>query len=128
MSEDKFENVTIFKKANVYFEGRVTSRNVQFADGTRKTLGFMLPGEYEFKTGAREVMELLDGGMDVLLPGYSDWQSFKIGDTFDVPANSSFNLNLRCRRITAVPTAESNYSPLAIIGIGGVCHNRLRRY
>lgn len=95
MSLDKFENVTVLKKANVYFDGKITSRNVLFADGTRKTLGFMLPGEYEFKTGAREVMELLDGGMDVLLPGHSDWQSFKTGDTFDVPANSSFILKLK---------------------------------
>jgi uncharacterized protein YaiE (UPF0345 family) len=44
MSDDKFENVTIIKKANIYFDGKVTSRNVFFADGTRKTLGFMLPG------------------------------------------------------------------------------------
>jgi hypothetical protein len=95
MSEDKFENVTILKKASVYFEGKVTSRSVLFADGTRKTLGFMLPGEYEFRTGAREVMELLDGGMDVLLPGHPDWQSFKTGDTFNVPANSSFKLKLK---------------------------------
>ena len=66
---DRFENVTILKKANVYFDGKVTSRNVLFPDGTRKTLGFMLPGDYEFNTGAREVMELLKGEMDVLLPG-----------------------------------------------------------
>jgi len=91
---DKFENVTVIKKANVYFDGKVTSRNVLFADGTRKTLGFMLPGEYEFSTGAREVVELLDGGMDVLLPGRTDWQTFKTGETFEVPANSSFQLKL----------------------------------
>jgi uncharacterized protein YaiE (UPF0345 family) len=95
MSEDKFENVTVIKKANVYFDGKVSSRNVLFADGTRKTLGFMLPGEYEFKTASREVMEILNGGMDVLLPGNAAWQSFKIGESFEVPANSSFKLKLR---------------------------------
>jgi uncharacterized protein YaiE (UPF0345 family) len=94
MSEDKFENVTVIKKANVYFDGKVSSRNVVFADGTRKTLGFMLPGEYEFKTASREVMEILNGGMDVLLPGNSAWQSFKTGESFEVPANSSFKLKL----------------------------------
>ncbi len=93
MSE-QFENVTVVKKANVYFDGKVTSRNVLFADGRRKTLGFMLPGEYEFNTGAREVVEMLDGGMDVLLPGRLDWQTFKTGETFEVPANSSFQLKL----------------------------------
>ncbi len=91
---DRFENVTILKKANVYFDGKVTSRSVFFPDGTRKTLGFMLPGDYEFSTGAREVMELLNGEMDVLLPGSDKWQTFKIGETFEVPANSSFKLKL----------------------------------
>jgi prepilin-type processing-associated H-X9-DG protein len=94
MAEDRFENVTVVKKANVYFEGKVTSRNVLFADGSRKTLGFMLPGDYEFSTGAREVMELLNGEMQVLLPGATQWQTFHAGETFTVPANSSFKLKL----------------------------------
>ena len=49
---DTFENVTIIKKANVYFGGQVTSRTVQFADGAKKTLGFMQAGNYEFGTEA----------------------------------------------------------------------------
>ena len=47
---DTFENVTIIKKANVYFGGQVTSRTVQFADAAKKTLGFMQVGDYEFST------------------------------------------------------------------------------
>ncbi len=95
MLEDKFENVTVFKKANRYFDGKVTSRNVLFPDGTRKTLGFMQPGEYEFKTGSPEIMEILNGDVDVLLPGHTDWQTFKTGETFEVPANSAFKLKLK---------------------------------
>lgn len=91
---DRFENVTVVKKANVYFDGKVTSRNVLFPDGTRKTLGFMLPGEYEFGTAAPELMEILDGEMDVLLPGSDAWQTFKEGQSFHVPANSKFKLIL----------------------------------
>ena len=94
MSDDRFEHVTIIKKANVYFDGKVTSRTVLFPDGTRKTLGFMLPGDYEFGTGAPEIMELLNGEMDVLLPGSSTWQTFRTGETFSVPANASFKLHL----------------------------------
>jgi purine/pyrimidine-nucleoside phosphorylase len=94
MSDDKFENVTVIKKANIYFAGKVSSRAVFFADGTRKTLGFMLPGEYEFNTGVREVMELLNGRMVVLLPGSSAWQPFQVGESFEVPGNSSFKLKL----------------------------------
>jgi hypothetical protein len=91
---DSFENVTIVKKANVYFAGNVTSRTVLFADGTRKTLGIMMPGEYEFGTDAREVMEILGGEMKALLPGASDWQVFGSGQSFEVPAKSSFKLVL----------------------------------
>ena len=92
---DKFENVTVIKKANVYFDGKVNSRTVMFADGTRKTLGFMMPGEYEFSTGTAEVMEMLNGEADVLLPDNKNWQSFKAGESFAVPANSSFKLKLK---------------------------------
>src|SRR5512137_246589 len=95
MANDRFENVTVIKKANVYFDGKVTSRNVLFPDGTRKTLGFMFPGEYEFSTAAPELMEVLAGELEVLLPGSQDWQTVKPGETFQVPANSKFKLVLK---------------------------------
>ena len=90
----QFENVTIVKKANVYFDGKVTSRTVLFADGTKKTLGIMMPGEYEFGTAAAEIMEMLAGEMEVLLPGEGQWQTFEAGENFQVPANSSFKLKV----------------------------------
>lgn len=89
-----FENVTAVKKANVYFDGKVTSRTIIFADGSKKTLGIMLPGEYEFNTGAAEEMEVLGGSMDVLLPNTTQWQTFKEGQSYHVPANSSFKLKI----------------------------------
>jgi uncharacterized protein YaiE (UPF0345 family) len=92
---DKFENVTIVKKANIYFDGKVTSRNILFPDGMRKTLGFMLPGEYEFSTAAPELMEILAGKMDVLLPGIDSWQTISEGRSFAVPGNSKFKLILK---------------------------------
>ncbi|HPW56098.1 MAG TPA: pyrimidine/purine nucleoside phosphorylase [Thermoanaerobaculaceae bacterium] len=92
MSHHQFEHVTVVKKANVYFDGKVTSRTVLFADGTKKTLGIMLPGEYEFSTGAPEVMEVLGGTMKVLLPGAAGWQVFTEGQSFSVPGNASFKL------------------------------------
>ncbi len=92
MSE--FNNVTIVKKANVYFNGQVTSRTVLFADGTRKTLGIMMPGDYEFATEAEEIMEMLGGQMDVLLPGETEWKTFKAGEFYRVPANSKFKLKV----------------------------------
>ena len=89
---DKFENVTVVKKANVYFDGKVTSRTVLFADGTRKTLGIMLPGDYEFGTADKEIMEILGGKLKVLLPGQSAWETYTGGQTFEVPADSKFKL------------------------------------
>ena len=53
----EFSNVKVVKKANVYFDGKVTSRTVIFEDGSKKTLGFMQAGEYEFNTGVEELME-----------------------------------------------------------------------
>lgn len=90
MSE--FANVTVIKKANVYFDGKVTSRKVVFADGSFKTLGIMLPGEYEFGTNQAELMEIMQGTMQVLLPGETAWKTVQAGESFDVPANASFKL------------------------------------
>lgn len=88
----QFENATIIKKANIYFDGKVTSRTILLKDGEMKTLGIMLPGEYEFNTTDAEIMEVLSGSMNVLLPGASDYQIFKTGDMFEVPENSTFKL------------------------------------
>ncbi len=66
MSE--FENVSIVREANIYFDGQVTSRSIIFQAGSRKTLGIMLPGEYEFNTDDKELMEIMSGQLEVLLP------------------------------------------------------------
>lgn len=89
---DNFENVTIVKKANIYFDGGVTSRTVQFPDGSVKTLGMMQPGEYSFNTDKKEIMDIQAGDCEVLLPGEQEWRSFTAGQTFEIPANSSFQI------------------------------------
>lgn len=93
MSE--FNNVTLIKKANIYFDGKVTSRVVVFPDGSHKTLGIMLPGDYEFGTEARELMEILTGDLEVLLPGEDGWKSISGGESFEVPAQSKFGLRIK---------------------------------
>lgn len=92
---EKFDGVSVVKKANIYFEGKVTSRTVKFADGTHKTLGIMLPGEYEFGTESAEEMEILAGELSVLLPGESEWKTVKGNESFHVPANSRFKLKVQ---------------------------------
>ena len=88
MSE--FNNVTVVKEANIYFDGKVASHTVLFPDGSKKTLGIMQAGEYEFSTGAAEIMEILSGELKWQLKGESEWKKIVGGQSFNVPANSAF--------------------------------------
>lgn len=91
----EFNNVSIIKKANVYFDGKVTSRTIVFLNGEKKTLGIMMPGEYEFGTQAKEVMEVLGGKMEIQIAGTDEWVTYGEGESFEVPANSSFKLIIK---------------------------------
>jgi uncharacterized protein YaiE (UPF0345 family) len=93
MSE--FKNVTIIKKGNIYFDGKVTSRSVICPDGSRKTLGIMLPGEYEFNTDDKEIMEIISGDLEVSLSEEEGWKTIKDGEAFEVPAQSKFKLRVK---------------------------------
>jgi uncharacterized protein YaiE (UPF0345 family) len=88
----EFNNVKIIKKANVYFDGKVTSRTILFADGTKKTLGFMLAGDYEFNTDSEELMEVIGGEMDIMKKGEGTYKTYTEGQSFIVPAKSSFKI------------------------------------
>jgi uncharacterized protein YaiE (UPF0345 family) len=91
----EFNNVTVVREANIYFNGNVASHTVLFADGSKKTLGVMQPGEYVFSTGKAEIMEILSGELDLQLPGSTLWQPVTGGEFFDVPANSSFTMRVK---------------------------------
>jgi len=91
-SMEQFSNVTVVKKANVYFEGKVTSRTIVFDNGEKKTLGIMMPGEYEFGTEKKELMEILAGNMDIKLQDSEEWITISAGQSFEVPANSKSKL------------------------------------
>ena len=91
---DTFENVTTIKKANVYFGGQVTSRTVQFADGTKKTLSFMQAGNYGLGTEIPERMEILGGAMNVKLANSDQWNTYVEGQAFEVEGNSKFSLKV----------------------------------
>ena len=92
MSE--FTNVTVVKKANIYFGGQVTSRSVFFADGSKKTLGVMQPGEYEFTTGVAEIMEILSGELKWQVKGEREWKKVVAGESFNIPTNSTFLMKM----------------------------------
>lgn len=88
-----FKNVSINKSANIFYEGRVTSRSLEFEDGTRKTLGIMLPGEYQFNTVHKEIMEINSGELEYRLPA-EDWKKITAPGVFEVPANSKFDIKI----------------------------------
>lgn len=88
MSE--FKNVTVIKKANIYFDGKVVSHTLLFPDGTKKTLGIMQAGDYEFSTASAEVMEILSGTLEWQMKGECCWKTVGAGDSFQIPADSVF--------------------------------------
>ena len=89
-----YENVTVDKLANLYYDGNVISRNITFKDGSKKTLGVMLPGEYEFNTQSKELMEIFTGELDLKLPDNPGWKIIKGGMNFNIPKNSSFKVKV----------------------------------
>ena len=90
----KYENVDVDKLANIYFKGNVISRNIFLQDGSRKTLGVMLPGKYEFNTDARELMEITSGKLNLKIENDIEWTLIKDGMDFNIPKNSSFKVEV----------------------------------
>ena len=91
---DNFKNVDVAKFANIYFEGKVISRNIFLRDGSKKTLGIMSVGEYEFNTTSRELMEILSGKLKLKLKNENEWKLITNGMEFYIPKNSSFKLEV----------------------------------
>ena len=91
----KLENISMIKEANVYFDGKVVSRTIYLEDGTRQTLGVMQAGEYTFDTNEAEIMEMMSGDLEVKLPGESEFKTLNTPESFNVPANSSFDLRVK---------------------------------
>ena len=92
MSSPEFSNVTAVAKANVYFEGKVVSHTIRFADGTKKTLGLIHPGEFHFGTDAPERMDIIAGSCTVTLDGSTASTKYGPGEGFDVPGKSGFTI------------------------------------
>jgi uncharacterized protein YaiE (UPF0345 family) len=91
---EKFLNVRVDTLANAYFDGKCMSCAVHFSDGSRKSIGVILPAKLTFNTGAPEAMEGVAGFCRVRLPGSDEWKTYAAGETFHVPANSSFDIEV----------------------------------
>ena len=94
MSTTHISGVTVATQANVYFEGKCVSHSITLADGTKKSVGVILPATLTFNTGAPEIMECVAGGCEYLLAGASKWVKSGPGDRFSVPGHSSFQIRV----------------------------------
>ncbi len=102
MSTQQFDGVSVITKANVYFDGQCVSHNIVLADGSKKSLGVILPtalpnappSTLKFNTGAPEVMELVEGACRVKLAGSQAWVTYAGGQSFSVAGNSSFEIEV----------------------------------
>ncbi len=88
----QFDQVSVIKQANIYFDGKCVSHTVLFADGTKKTIGVIFPSQLVFNTGLPEIMEINAGKCKVKLAGESEWKTYQAGEQFSVPGNSSFDI------------------------------------
>jgi uncharacterized protein YaiE (UPF0345 family) len=93
-SSTQFENVSVTKRANIYFNGKCVSHTVVLADGSRKSLGVILPATLTFSTQAPEIMEIQAGHCRIRLAGSDQWQDYREGQTFSIGGDSSFDIEV----------------------------------
>lgn len=94
MTTAKLDVASVATQANVYFDGKCVSHGITLADGTKKSVGVILPATLTFKTGAAEVMECVAGACEYKLAGSEAWKKSGPGEKFSVPANSSFDIRV----------------------------------
>jgi purine/pyrimidine-nucleoside phosphorylase len=88
---EKFDNVSVVCKANVYFDGKVVSHTVLVA-GAKKTLGLIYPGTYKFNTDAPERMDITAGTCRAKMAGETEFKAYPAGTFFRVAGKSSFEI------------------------------------
>lgn len=93
-----FDSVKVSIPVNIFFDGKVQSRTLVFPDGSRKTLGVYLPGDYEFHSDGPEKVLMTKGSVEVLFPQDSDWRRINKGEVYMVPQNTKFKV--RCSEIS----------------------------
>ena len=94
MTTDTLNCIAVTTRANVYFDGKCVSHSVTFPDGTKKSVGVILPASLTFNTGAPEIMECVAGDCEYRLAGSDAWIRSSAGEKFSVPGNSSFEIRV----------------------------------
>jgi len=89
--------VTLTTKPNVYFEGKTISYSFVDAEGKKKSVGVVLAMTNNFGTQAAEIMECVGGECDYKVKGSEEFSTCKEGETFSIPADSSFDIVVKER-------------------------------
>ena len=94
MTTTSIANNTVASKANVYFDGKCVSHSYTTASGEKKSVGVVLPSTLTFGTAAAEIMECVAGSCRYRLKGSEEWKTAQAGESFHVPENSSFDIEV----------------------------------
>ncbi|MCM2297094.1 pyrimidine/purine nucleoside phosphorylase [Rhodoferax sp.] len=94
MTTTHLDGVSVTTQASVYFDGKCVSHGITFADGTKKSVGVILPANLTFNTGAPEIMECVAGSCEYRLAGTEAWVKSSAGERFSVPGNAKFDIRV----------------------------------
>jgi uncharacterized protein YaiE (UPF0345 family) len=94
MTTTHLDGVSVTTQASVYFDGKCISHGVTFADGTKKSVGVILPATLTFNTGVPEIMECVAGSCEYKLAGADVWVKSTAGEKFSVPGNAKFDIRV----------------------------------
>ena len=94
MTTTHIDGVTVTTQASVYFDGKCISHGITFADGTKKSVGVILPATLTFNTGAPEIMECVAGSCEYRLARTEDWIKSSAGEQFSIPGNAKFDIRV----------------------------------
>jgi hypothetical protein len=94
MTTTHIDGVSVTTQASVYFDGKCISHGITLADGTRKSVGVILPATLTFNTGAPEIMECVAGSCEYRLAGTEAWVKSSAGESFSIPGNATFDIRV----------------------------------
>lgn len=90
----QFNFVSVKKKSNILFDGCAVSHVIELKDGTKKTIGVILPTERPlvFETLVAERIEIVSGKCLVQIGKSRESQTYHAGESFYVPKNTQFKI------------------------------------
>ncbi|MEY4137858.1 MAG: hypothetical protein RLZZ371_40 [Pseudomonadota bacterium] len=94
MTTTHIDGVSVTTQASVYFDGKCISHGITFPDGTKKSVGVILPATLTFNTGAPEIMECVAGSCEYRLAGTDAWLKSGAGERFSIPGNAKFDIRV----------------------------------